>query len=427
MKLLIKNGLVIDPVNGIKEQRDVLIEEGKIVELLAQDESRLKSLPQSEVIDAKGCWVVPGLIDMHVHLREPGEEYKETVASGAAAAVAGGVTAVACMANTRPVNDSASITDYILERAAAAGKARVHPVGAVTRGQGGEGLAELGELRDHGCVAVSDDGHPIMNPELMRRALEYCRGLAIPVLAHCEQKELSAGGSMHEGAVSTELGLAGIPAAAEEVMVARDLILAEMTGGRLHVQHASTAGSVRLIREAKARGVAVTAETCPHYFTLTDADVRGYNTNFKMNPPLRSRADQEALLYALADGTIDAIASDHAPHSLVEKQVEFDQAANGIVGLETLLPLSLELVRKEIIYPEQWVRLVSVNPARILALPAGSLSPGAVADLSVIDPEYEWTIEPAQFFSKGRNTPFAGRKVKGKAMTVIVGGKVVTP
>lgn len=437
MRQLIKGGRVIDPSQGLDERREVLLDQGR-VEALLKPGSKAED---AKVIEAAGLWVVPGLIDLHVHLREPGEEYKETIATGAAAAIAGGFTAVAGMANTKPVNDTAAVTDYILMKAAEAKKARVWPVAAVTRGQQGEGLAELWELKDHGCVAFSDDGHPIQNAEVMRRALEYCRPLDLPILSHPEHRELSEGGVMHEGFVSTELGLAGIPAAAEEVMVARDILLAEATGGRLHLQHLSTAGSVRLVRSAKARGLKITAETCPHYFTLTHEAVRGYDTNFKMNPPLRSEEDRQAVIAGLADGTIDAIASDHAPHSSVEKDVEFDQAANGIVGLETTLPLSLKLVHDKIISPLRLIELLSTNPAKILGvrLPGvrlppgapisghGTLQPGALADLTILDPEETWTVNRDRFFSKGKNTPFHGHQVKGQAKTVMIEGKVVKP
>jgi dihydroorotase len=424
MKLLIKGGQVIDPVQGLNEPMEVLIDKGKVVELLPAG----KRAPSgAKTLDAKGCWVVPGLIDMHVHLREPGQEYKETVATGAAAAVAGGITALACMANTNPVNDNASVTDYILEQAKEAKMARVFPVGAVTRGLAGQELAELGELVGHGCKALSDDGHPVLNSYVMRCALEYCLALDVPILDHPEDTELSKQGCMHEGYVSTELGLAGIPAAAEEVMVARDIILAGLIGAKLHLQHVSTAGSVALIREAKARGIEITAETCPHYFTLTHEDVRGYDTSFKMNPPLRSEEDRNAVIEGIADGTIDVIASDHAPHSPVEKDVEFSEAMNGIVGLETLLPLSLSLVHEGHIIPARWIEMLSIRPARILGLETRSLKPDSIADITVLDPDMEWTVDREKFLSKGRNTPFHGWKVKGKAKAVIINGKKISP
>lgn len=423
MKILIKGGRVIDPAAGVDQERGLLIEDGRVAGLLTPGE-----VPADvETVDASGCWVVPGLIDMHTHLREPGQEYKETIAAGTSAAVAGGITAMACMANTRPVNDNASVTDYILEKAELSGKARVYPVGAVTAGLLGEGLAEAGELVAHGCVALSDDGRPVMNAGLMRSALEYCLSLDVPVLDHAEELDLSAGGAMHEGEISTELGLPGIPAAAEEAMVARDVILCELTGCRLHIQHVSTAGSVRVIRQAKARGVRVTAETCPHYFTLSHEAVRGYNTNFKMNPPLRADADLEAVIAGLADGTIDAIASDHAPHSPAEKQVEFDQAQNGIVGLETLLPLSLALVARGLLSPARLIEAMAAAPAKILGVEGGSLAFGAGADVTVIDPAAEWIVDSSKFFSKGRNTPFNGWSMKGRARAVIIGGRLVSP
>lgn len=423
MKLLIKGGRVIDPANNIDGEKDLLIEDGKVAEVLPPGQGPA----DAEVLDASGCWVTPGLIDMHVHFREPGQEYKETIATGAAAALAGGVTAVACMPNTDPVNDDGSVTDYILRQAERADLARVYPVGAVTAGSRGEELAEMHELVSRGSVAVSDDGHPVSNPELMRRALEYSASLGVPLLNHPEELELSRGGVMNEGPPSTRFGLRGIPAAAEEVMVARDIILAELTGARLHLQHLSTEGSVRLVREAKTRGVKVTAETCPHYFTLLDEDLATYNTNFKMNPPLRSKRDQEAIFWGLADGTIDVIASDHAPHSPVEKDVEFDRALNGIVGIETLLPLSLELVRKELLYPEQLVKALSLNPARALGVPGGSLDAGSAADVTVIDLEAEWTVTPESLRSKSKNSPFLGRLMKGRARYTIVGGRVRFP
>jgi dihydroorotase len=420
MKLLIKDGKVIDPGLGITKKANVLVEDGKILEIPVSG----KGPSDAEVIDAKGCWVVPGLIDIHVHLREPGEEYKETIETGASAAIAGGITAVACMANTKPTNDSASVTEYIIEKAKLAMKARVYPVGAATKGLGSEGLAEIGELIDHGCVAISNDGRPVMDASLMRHTLEYCKGLEVNLLDHSEDLDLSKGGVMNEGDISTELGLHGIPAAAEESHVSRNILLAELADTSIHFQHVSTKGSIRLIREAKARGLKVTCETCPHYFTLTDKDVRGYDTSFKMNPPLRSESDRQAVIEGLIDGTIDAIASDHAPHSPVEKDVEFDQAANGIVGLETLLPLSLNLVKDKHISPSRWVELLSINPAKIIGVEGGRLEIGKTADITVLNPDEKWTIDRNKFISKGRNTPFHGMEVKGRAKAVIVGGRL---
>lgn len=424
MKILLKGGRVVDPSQGVDEAREVLMDQGKI-EALLEPGARVST--GVKTVEVKGCLVVPGLIDMHVHLREPGQEYKETIASGAAAAAAGGFSAVVCMANTQPCNDSAAVTDYILERAKAAKKVWVYPVGAATAGLAGEGLAEIGELKEHGCVAISDDGRPIMNAELMRRVLEYCKGFNLPVISHPEDLNLAAGGVMHEGYVSTQLGLPGIPAQAEEVMVAREILLAELTGARLHLAHLSTAGSVRMVREAKARGVAVTCETAPHYFTLTHEAVREmeYHTSTKMNPPLRTAEDREAVIQGLRDGTIDAIASDHAPHSPVEKEVEFVLARNGIVGLETSLGLTLKLVHAGWLSFGQLVERMALAPARILGLPGGTLRPGAPAHVTVIDPNLEWTVEVAQFKSKSRNSPFQGWKLKGKAVQVWVEGKRV--
>src|SRR5574340_1168089 len=340
MMLLIKNGHIIDPANKVDEKLDLLLSDGKIAKL---GKAGTISADNAEVVDAAKMLVVPGLIDLHVHLREPGYEYKETVATGTAAAKAGGFTAVCCMPNTNPVNDNRSVTELILSQAAK-GSSRVFPIGAITKGSKGEELAEMGELHEAGCVGISDDGRPVMSSAVMRRAMEYARIFDIAVVSHCEDAALAARGVMNEGFVATELGLRGIPNAAEDVMTGRDISLAELTGARLHICHVSTAGAVRLIREAKQRGVKVTAETAPHYFTLTDEAVRGYNTNAKMNPPLRGEADVAAMKAALADGTIDAIATDHAPHGMDEKAVEFDAAPFGIVGLETSVGLSLKLV-----------------------------------------------------------------------------------
>jgi len=361
---------------------------------------------------------------MHVHLREPGEEYKEDIVSGTRAAAAGGFTAVACMPNTRPVNDCLSVTAMILERARQ-GFARVYPVGAISSGSRGEGLAEYGEMKQAGVVAVTDDGLPVSNSQLMRRAIEYAADFQLAVISHSEETALSRHGAMNEGVVSTRLGLKGIPAAAEAIMVYREIALAECTGRPVHIAHVSTEMATDLIRSAKARGVKVTAETTPHYFTLTDEAVQGYNTNAKMNPPLRSESDRQAIRQGLADGTFDAVATDHAPHSALEKEVEFDLAANGIIGLETSLPLSLALVRDGVISEQRLVELLSVNPARILKVAGGSLAPGQPADVTVIDPELEFDYTLESVVSKSRNSPFLGWKMKGRAVMTMVGGRVM--
>ncbi len=423
--LILRNGRVIDPAQGLDAVMDVLIENGTIAEISANIELGSSRLPQFEQIDTNGKWIVPGLIDMHVHLREPGEEYKETIASGTLAAAAGGFTSVACMPNTRPVNDCAAVTQYILEKARDEGSCRVFPVGAISKGLEGKNLSEYGELRTAGAVAVSDDGRPVMSSLLMRRALDYAKTFELLVISHCEDLDLCGAGLMNEGPVSTRLGLRGIPKAAEEIMVARDMLLAELTGARLHLAHISTAGSVALIREAKRRGVQVTAETAPHYFTLDDELISTFNTVYKVNPPLRRLGDIEAVKAGLADGTIDVIASDHAPHSAVEKDLEFEYAANGMIGLESSLPLILGLVRNGILSPMEAVAKVSCNPSRILAIPLGSLRRGMPADLTLIDPEVKYTIDVHRFKSKSRNCPFAGMEVQGKAVMTLMGGRIV--
>jgi dihydroorotase len=421
LNLLIKNGHVIDPANNVDEKLDLLVSDGKIAKL-GKPGSIVAS--SGQVIDASGKLVVPGLIDMHVHLREPGFEYKETIATGTAAAKAGGFTAVCCMPNTNPVNDSRSVTEFILSQAAREAWARVYPIGAVTKGSKGEELAEIGELRQAGCVGISDDGRPVMNAAVMRRALEYSKIFDLAVISHCEDLNLAAKGVMNEGFVSTELGLRGIPNAAEDVMVSRDIALADLTGARVHICHVSTAGSVRMIGEAKERGVKVTAETCPHYFTLTDEAARGYNTMAKMNPPLRAAEDVAAIRQGLKDGAIDAIATDHAPHALDEKTVEFDYAPFGVAGLETALGLTFTLVHEGVLTAPEAVRKLSTNPASILRLDKGTLSIGADADITIIDPDAEWTVDASQFKSKSRNTPFGGWKLRGRAARTIVGGKL---
>ena len=424
MKMLIAGGHVVDPgrLNGVA---DVLIEGGKISAVEPNLQQKFQKVKALKSIDAKGLLVCPGFVDLHVHFREPGFEYKETIATGSAAAVAGGFTSVCCMPNTHPINDSRSITEFILAQAAAAGKARVFPIGAITKGSKGEELAEIGELVDAGCVAVSDDGVPVMNSLVMRRAMEYASAFHLPVIDHCEDSMLSRGGSMHEGAVSTELGIPGIPKAAEEVMVARNIALAELTGARLHLPHVSTLGSVRMAREAKARGIPVTAEACPHHFSLTDEAVRSYDANAKMNPPLRTDEDVQAIKEGLRDNTIDIVATDHAPHAVQEKQLEFDAAPFGIIGLETAFPLTLNLVEERILSLEQAIAKLTREPAQVFGLPYGTLVPGAAADVTLIDPNASWVVEPARLHSLSRNTPFAGWTMKGKVVKTFVGGIVV--
>ncbi|MGB8508414.1 MAG: dihydroorotase [Pyrinomonadaceae bacterium] len=424
MRLLIANGYVIDPTQGVNGGRDLLIEEGRVAALYGRGEARPEGL---EVFDATGLVVAPGFIDLHTHLREPGQEYKETIATGAAAAVAGGWTSVCAMPNTDPVNDNPAVTSFIIEQAHAAGLANVFPVGAITKKSQGLELAEMGEMRRAGIVAVTDDGRPVPSPGMMRRALEYARGFDLTVMDHCEDKSLAAKGVMHEGEWSLRLGLRGVPALAEESDAMRDCALAELTGARLHLAHVSTRGAIDAVRRAKERGLAVTCEVAPHHFVLTDDAVEGYDTNMKMNPPLRSREHVEAILAAVADGTIDAIATDHAPHHADEKDVEFDHAANGITGLETAIGLALDkLVHGGLINLERLIELCSVNPARIFRLDGrGTLRAGAWGDVTILDPDLSWTFDAARSKSKSRNTPFDGWTMRGAAVATIVGGRVV--
>ena len=422
MRIVVGGGTVIDPANGREESLDLLIEDGLIREL---GQPGSLTIRDAERLNVSGWIIVPGLIDMHVHLREPGYEYKETVLTGTQAAVAGGFTAVACMANTNPVNDNGTVTRFIIEQARLAGLARVFPIGALSKGLRGEELAEIGEMVDAGAVAISDDGRPIMDANLMRRALEYCSMFDVPISVHEEDVNLSADGSMNEGPTALRLGLRGVPSVAEEVMVARDIALARLTGGRVHIAHVSTLRAVELIHQAKAEGIAVTAEVAPHHFTLTEESVAGYNTNAKMSPPLRLAEDVEAMKDGLRDGTIDAIATDHAPHHRDEKEIEFDQAAHGITGLETALALTLNLVREGVLSMSETVRKLTVNPARILGLPYGTLSVGAPADLTVFDPDALWRVDPLVSWSRGQNTPFAGWELKGQTRLTMVGGRIV--
>jgi dihydroorotase len=413
---------VIDPAAGRDGKADVLVVDGRIASVAP----KLAAEGGAEVLDASGCVVAPGFVDLHVHLREPGREDVETIATGARAAVAGGFTSVCAMPNTDPVTDNQAAVGFIVSQARRAGMARVYPIGAVSLGQRGEQIAEFGGLVAAGAVGVSDDGRPVATAHLMRTALEYALTFGIPVIDHCEDTSLSAGGAMHEGLVSMRLGLKGIPRAAEDVIVARDLQLAELTGGHLHCAHVSTAGAVAMIRAAKARGVRVTAEVTPHHLALTDAACDGYETAAKMNPPLREAADVAALRAGLADGTIDCIATDHAPHHYDAKEQEFDNAPFGVVGLETALGVAIaELVDGGVLSLPALVRCLSTRPAEVAHVPAGTLAAGAAADVVVFDPAAVWTVEPARFHSKSRNTPFAGRQLKGAVRWTLVGGSVV--
>jgi dihydroorotase len=421
MKLLIKGGRVVDPANNVDEVLDLLIEKGKIKNLAKRIEDK-----QAKVIKAGGKVVVPGLIDMHTHLREPGREDEETIETGTRAAASGGFTSIACMANTEPVVDNQSIVKFIIDKAEKEGLVNVFPVGAITKGLKGEELAEIGELKKAGVVAISDDGEPLMNSEVMRRALEYSKMFALPIISHPEDKNLSAGGVMNEGYISTILGFKGIPPQAEEVMVARDLILAEMIGGNLHFAHLSTRGSVELVREAKARGVKVTSEATPHHFTLTDEEVRSFDTDTKVNPPLRTEEDVKAVKQGLREGVIDTIATDHAPHSFEEKNVEYDYAPFGVVGLETALPLVItELVEKKALSLKKAIAKLTINPAKILGIDKGTLARGKDADVTIIDLKKEIIVAPDKFKSKSKNSPFKNRKLRGTVVMTIVKGKLL--
>jgi dihydroorotase len=421
--IFIEGGRVVDPASGTDGIRTVVVRDGCIAEVA----ERVERPREGRAIDARGKWVVPGLVDLHAHLREPGQEYKETVETGARAAVAGGFTAVCAMPNTVPPNDSVAVTELVLARARSAGLARVYPVGCISKGLKGEELAEYGDLKNAGCVALSDDGKPVMSSALMRRALEYARTFDLPVTVHEEDLGLVGKGVMNEGPAATRLGLKGVPGAAEEVMVLRDIALAELTGGRLHIAHLSSAGSVRAVREAKRRGLRVTAEATPHHLTLSDEDVArsGYDTDFKMNPPLRSAADVRAVREGLADGTIDCIATDHAPHTLVEKDLEFDVAANGIVGLETAFAVCLALVREGALSERRLLEAFTVGPARAFGLPGGTLAKNAPADVAILAPGLEWRCEPAGFKSKCRNSPWKGAMLVGRCTHTLVGGRLV--
>ncbi|MBK8303284.1 MAG: dihydroorotase [Chloracidobacterium sp.] len=424
MKLLIKNGHLIDPAASENTGMNVLIEDGKVAGWIKPSDVQPDDC---EVFDAAGLLVAPGFIDMHVHLREPGQEHKETIASGCAAAVAGGWTSVCPMPNTHPVNDNAAITRYMIEQAERAGLANVFPIGAITKSSDGSELAEMGEMKAAGAVAVSDDGRPVPNAGIMRRAMQYAKDFDLPVIDHCEDKSLSSGGVMHEGKISLLLGLKGMPALAEDIDAIRDIILAKETGSHIHIAHVSTKGAIEAVRRAKAEGINVTCEVTPHHFTLTDRIVEGYDTNTKMAPPLRSEEHLEAIIEGIKDGTIDAIATDHAPHHADEKALEYDRAPFGITGLETAIGLACnELVHKGVIDLVRLVELCSTNPAKIFNLTGrGTLAPGSIADVTIIDPELDWTYTNAESRSKSRNSPFDGWKFRGAAVTTIVGGKIV--
>ena len=419
-KILIKNGRVIDPASNVDGVRDVLIENGRVTAV----KSRL-TLRQSPAIDAKGMLVLPGLIDMHSHLRDPGRPDKETIASGTRSAAMGGFTSICCMANTSPVIDTPAAVKYVLSKAAEEGAVNVYPVAAITVGLKGEALAEMGLMREAGAIAFSDDGNPVADAGMMRKALEYAAQFGAPIISHCEEKGLAHGGSMNESALSTAIGLPGIPALSEEIMVARDIMLAEEFG-LVHIAHVSSAKSVELIRRAKRRGVKITCETCPHYFSLTEEAVRNYDTNAKVNPPLKSKKDVQAIIRGLKDGTIDVIATDHAPHNIEEKNVEFNRAAFGMVGFETALALALtNLAETKALKLKNLVKKFTVVPAQILNLNKGTLKVGSDADVIIVDPKAEWTVDPAKFASKSKNSPFGGFKLNGKVLYTVVGGKVV--
>ena len=419
--LILKGGRLLDPANQLDAKGDLLIVDGKI----ARVGGAIDGGEDAQVIDCAGAIVCPGFVDVHCHLREPGREDVETIATGARAAAAGGFTAICAMPNTEPVTDNQAAVGFIIRQAMRAGGARVYPIGAISVGQKGEALAEFGEMVAAGAVAVSDDGKPVVSAQLMRTALEYAQAFNIPVIDHCEEPTLAHGGSMNEGYISARLGLRGIPAEAEEIMVIRDILLARRTGGHVHLAHMSTKGSVELIRWGKERGIRVTAEVTPHHLTLTEEAVEGYDTHAKMNPPLRTAADVDALREALRDGTIDVIATDHAPHHYDAKEREFADAPFGIVGLETALALVVtELVESGIIDFATLVDRMSTRPARLFGLPGGTLRAGGVADVTVFDPKREWKVEPATFLSKGRNTPYAGRALRGRTLATIVGGRL---
>ena len=423
MQILIKGGHLIDPANKKNGQFDLLISKGKIEAV--EPEGKIKDIPGADIIDAKGAIVTPGFCDMHVHFREPGHEYKETIETGSKSAAAGGFTTVAVMPNTSPVNDNRSVTEFILSQAKETSNINILPIGAITKGLRGETLSDMGELKEAGCIGYSDDGRPVSNSEIMRRALEYSKMFDLPCIQHSEVLELTQGGSMNEGIVSTELGLKGMPTEAEDIMVHRDICLLPKTGGRLHVAHISSGGSVDLVRQAKAKGLAVTCEVAPHHFTLTHDACKGYDTNAKMSPPLRTQSDLDMIKEGMRDGTIDIIATDHAPHDRVDKQVEFSKACFGIVGLETALPLTLKMVDEKVISLERAIDMLTFQPNQLFKLDKGSLGIGKAADITLFDEKMEYTIDPSQFRSRSKNSPYKGWKVRGKVLRTLVNGKTV--
>ena len=423
MQILIKGGHLIDPANKKNGQFDLLISKGKIEAV--EPEGKIKDIPGADIIDAKGAIVTPGFCDMHVHFREPGHEYKETIETGSQSAAAGGFTTVAVMPNTSPVNDNRSVTEFILSQAKETSNINILPIGAITKGLRGETLSDMGELKEAGCIGYSDDGRPVSNSEIMRRALEYSKMFDLPCIQHSEVLELTQGGSMNEGIVSTELGLKGMPTEAEDIMVHRDICLLPKTGGRLHVAHISSGGSVDLVRQAKAKGLAVTCEVAPHHFTLTHDACRGYDTNAKMSPPLRTQSDLDMIKEGMRDGTIDIIATDHAPHDRVDKQVEFSKACFGIVGLETALPLTLKMVDEKVISLERAIDMLTFQPNQLFKLDKGSLGIGKAADITLFDEKMEYTIDPSKFRSRSKNSPYKGWKVRGKVLRTLVNGKTV--